>query len=72
MDMTFRQLTAEIQKLKPKQREKLLEILAQPEQKEHWRGGPDDPFSKFIGKFHGSKSGSLACKEDLYGGDRPL
>jgi hypothetical protein len=65
-------LTAEIQKLKPKQREKLLEILAPAKETEKWRGGPDDPFSRFIGKFHGSKSGSLTCKEDLYGGDHPL
>ncbi len=68
--MTLRQLATEIEKLKPGQRDKLLKMLAK--QREHWRGSPDDPFSKFIGKFRGSKSGSLTYKEDLYGGDCPL
>jgi len=70
--MTLRQLATEIEKLKPGQRDKLMKMLEKPRETEHWRGSPDDPFSKFIGKFRGSKSGSLTYKEDLYGGDRPL
>jgi len=70
--MTFRQLTTEIQKLKPKQREKLLRILGQPEQRKHWRGGPDDPFSGIIGIARGRSNGSSEYKKDLYGGNQPL
>jgi len=72
MNMTLKQLATEIEKLKPVQRSRLLKMLDTPEAPKGRRGGPDDPFSKFIGKYRGSKSGSTTYEEDLYGGDQPL
>jgi hypothetical protein len=70
--MTVEKLAAEINKLRPQQRQELLRILGVPSLVGEKRGGPKDPFSKVIGKFSGATSGSRQYKDDLYGGDRPL
>lgn len=70
--MTLKQLAQEIDRLKPRERERLLRILTVSTPEDEKRGGSGDPFSRLIGKFTGAQRGSLDFKEDLYGGDRPL
>jgi len=70
--MAIERLAEEIRKLTPKQREELFKMLGMPVPDDEKRGGPNDPFSRLIGKVNGPKNGSQRYKEDLYGGKPPL
>ncbi|MCG9969966.1 hypothetical protein L9W92_18400 [Pelotomaculum terephthalicicum JT] len=70
--MAIERLAEEIRKLTPSQREKLFKMFNTPVSEDEKRGGPNDPFSRLIGKVNAPKDGSQRYKEDLYGGKAPL
>jgi hypothetical protein len=70
--MAIERLAEEIRKLPSEQRRQLLKMIEVDLAKEEKRGGPEDPFSRLIGKANASRKGSQNYKEDLYGGNAPL
>jgi hypothetical protein len=70
--VAIERLAEEIKRLNDKQRKELFKILGIELNPPEKRGGPEDPFSRMIGKVKGPKTGSQKYKEDLYGGKAPL
>jgi hypothetical protein len=70
--MAIERLAEEIRKMAPEQRRKLFKMIGMDTASDEKRGGPNDPFSRLIGKVNGPKTGSQKYKEDLYGGKAPL
>jgi len=65
-------LAEEIKKLTARQRKELFKLLEVEMPGSEKRGGPNDPFTRLIGKIDGPERGSIQYREDLYGGETPL